>query len=104
MTIDAAILSLTDSFYYPNWQSGSTEGTLNVFGSIAQDNRGPVATLNGSGDPTIGFAKNYVYDTSLQSLWPPYFVPPSSAAWQATTYSECKAGSTYDDLGTRACT
>jgi hypothetical protein len=104
MTIDAAILSLTDSFYLPNWGGVPNEGTLNVFGSIAQDFRGPVGTVNSNGTIATGFAKSYHYDTSLQTLWPPYFVPPTSAAWGATTYSECRAGSAYSVLGVKACT
>jgi hypothetical protein len=104
MTVDAAILSLTDSFYLPNWSTVPKEGTLTVFGSIAQDFRGPVGTATSSGTVSTGFAKSYHYDTSLQTLWPPYFVPPTSAAWGATTYSECKAGSSYSVLGTKACT
>jgi hypothetical protein len=91
-TIDAAILSLTDSFYLPNWGSSPLEGVLTVFGSIAQNNRGPVGTANSSGGVATGFSKSYHYDTSLQTLWPPYFVPPTSAAWGATTYSECAQG------------
>jgi hypothetical protein len=99
-TVDAAILSLTDSFYYPNWTSNGLEGTLTVFGSIAQNYRGPVGTANG-GTIATGFAKNYHYDTSLQTLWPPYFVPPDSAAWGATTYSECAQGLANSVEGTK---
>jgi len=105
MTVDAAILSLTDSFYLPNWGSAPVYGNLNVFGSIAQDFRGPVATVSSNGSTiTNGFAKNYHYDTSLQTLWPPYFVPPNSAAWGATTYTECAQGSAKSVLGSGACT
>jgi hypothetical protein len=100
-TIDAAILSLTDAFYLPNWTTLPVEGTLTVFGSIAQNNRGPVATAYSNGSIASGFAKNYHYDTSLQSLWPPYFVPPYSAAWDATTYSECIPGLANSVLGTK---
>jgi len=100
-TIDAAILSLTDSFYLPNWSTDPTEGVLTVFGSIAQDYRGPVGTANSSGGVATGFSKSYHYDTSLQTLWPPYFVPPTSAAWGATTYSECQQGLAYSVQGTK---
>jgi hypothetical protein len=104
MTIDAAILSLTDSFYLPNWGTVPKEGTLTVFGSIAQDFRGPVGTATSTGTVSTGFAKSYHYDTSLQTLWPPYFVPPTSAAWGATSYSECLPGSSNSVLGSKACT
>jgi hypothetical protein len=100
-TIDAAILSLTDSFYLPNWTTSRLEGTLTVFGSIAQNNRGPVGTAYSTGAIASGFSKSYHYDTSLQTLWPPYFVPPTSAAWGATTYSECAQGLAYSVQGTK---
>lgn len=100
-TIDAAILSLTDSFYLPNWTTSPLEGTLTVFGSIAQNNRGPVGTAYSTGAIASGFSKSYHYDTSLQTLWPPYFVPPTSAAWGATTYSECAQGLAYSVQGTK---
>lgn len=86
MTIDAAVLALKDSFYVQDWQSGSY-GTLTVFGSIAQNFRGPVGTTGGT-----GFTKSYHYDSSLQSLWPPYFIPPQGVAWSATSFSELPAG------------
>ena len=38
--IDAAILALGDSFYVNDWTSGFGYGTLNVFGSIAQNFEG----------------------------------------------------------------
>jgi hypothetical protein len=94
-------LSLTDSFYLPNWTTAPADGTLTVFGSIAQNNRGPVGTANSSGGVATGFSKSYHYDTSLQTLWPPYFVPPTSAAWGATTYSECAQGLAYSVQGTK---
>jgi hypothetical protein len=100
-TVDAAILSLADSFYLPNWTSAQVDGTLTVFGSIAQNNRGPVGTANSSGGVATGFSKSYHYDTSLQTLWPPYFVPPTSAAWDATAYSECIPGMADSVLGTK---
>jgi hypothetical protein len=100
-TIDAAILSLTDSFYYPNWTSSGLEGALTVFGSIAQNYRGPIGTAYSNGSIATGFSKSYHYDTSLQTLWPPYFVPPTSAAWGATTYSECAQGLAYSVQGTK---
>jgi hypothetical protein len=103
MTVDAAILALTGSMYLPNWLNTSADGTLTVFGSIAQDFRGPIGAAS-NGTLTNGFGKNYHYDTSLQVLWPPLFVAPTSATWLTTTFSECKAGSSYSVLGAKACT
>jgi hypothetical protein len=112
LTVDAAILALGDSFYLPNWASDSRLGTLTVFGSIAQDFRGPVGTVNVScsGYPqtctttvATGYAKDYIYDYSLQTLWPPYFVPPTGATWSPTTFEECLAGLNQSVLNTPNC-
>jgi hypothetical protein len=91
LEVDAAILALQDSFYVSNWYNTSSpysaDGTLNVFGSIAQNFRGPVATSNGS-----GYLKNYNYDSSLETLFPPFFLPPSGANWAPTSYTELAPG------------
>ncbi len=84
--IDAAILALADSFYVNNWFS-SSYGTLSVFGSIAQNFRGPVGQSGG-----IGYVKNYNYDTSLQTLFPPFFIPPNGATWSPSSYTELAPG------------
>ena len=89
--IDAAILALSDSFYVNRWYSVTGMGTLNVFGSIAQNFRGPVGTSGGGGGMT-GYLKNYNYDSSLQTLFPPYFIPPNGAVWSPTSYEECGSG------------
>jgi hypothetical protein len=96
--IDAAILAVQDSFYVSNWSGATGLGTLNVFGSIAQNYRGPVATSGGT-----GFLKNYNYDTSLQTLFPPYFIPPSGATWSPTSYEECGSGNNASVLNTPQC-
>jgi len=100
MTIDAAILAVNDSFYVQNWASTGNLGTLTVFGSIAQNFRGPVGTGGGGGSST-GYTKAYRYDSSLQTLWPPYFLPPGGAVWNPSTYSEYCPGLTYSVLGTK---
>jgi len=96
--IDAAILALKDSFYVNNWFGGSSYGTLNVFGSIAQNFRGPVGQSGG-----IGYVKNYNYDTSLQTLFPPYFIPPDGATWSPSAYEECAGGSAHSVQNTPSC-
>lgn len=93
LTIDAGILALSDSFYVQNWGQNGVEGTLNVFGAIAQDFRGPVGTTG----PT-GYVKNYNYDNSLLVLWPPYFLAWSSATWNMTSYTEIQPGSANEAL------
>jgi hypothetical protein len=89
--IDAAILALSDSFYVNNYSGAGTLGTLNVFGSIAQNFRGPVATSS-NGNIVSGYSKNYNYDNSLQTLFPPFFLPPQDAVWGPTSYEECGTG------------
>ena len=46
ITIDAAVLALTQSFVVNNYDNGGTEGNLTVYGSIQQFARGPVGTFN----------------------------------------------------------
>lgn len=95
--IDAAILALEDSFYVNNWFSGSY-GTLNVFGSIAQNFRGPVGQSGG-----VGYVKDYNYDTSLQTLFPPFFIPPNGATWAPASYEESAAGLAKSVQNTPSC-
>jgi type II secretory pathway component PulJ len=96
--IDAAILAINDSFYVTDWYGATGLGDLNVFGSIAQNFRGPVATSGGT-----GFTKNYNYDSSLQTLFPPFFISPNGATWSPTSYEECAPGSSQSVLGTPSC-
>jgi hypothetical protein len=96
--IDAAILALQDSFYVNNWGGGGSYGTLNVFGSIAQNFRGPVGLVGGT-----GYSKNYNFDTSLQTLFPPFFIPPNGATWSPTSYEECEAGLANSVQNTTVC-
>lgn len=100
--IDAAMLAVSGSFANQspttNCSGGGMGGgnggcpVLAVFGSIAQNYRGVVGYLNGSGKTIEGFDKDYVYDQSLATLWPPFFIPPAGATWVARTYAELPAG------------
>lgn len=92
--IDAAILSLQHSFLVQNWAEGSSRspgGTvgneLNVTGAITQKFRGPVGTGNG-GSVSTGYAKNYVYDTRLRYLPPPFFLAPEGSPWTLVQTSD----------------
>jgi hypothetical protein len=78
--IQAAVLSVSHSFVVQNWAAGSAVGTLSVTGAIAQKFRGPVGTGSSSSINT-GYYKNYVYDTRLAYLQPPYFLSPTSNQW-----------------------
>ncbi len=89
--IDAAILSVQHSFWIQNYDDGdaSNLGTLNVFGAIAQEYRGPVGTFNSStGASVTGYLKNYNYDNRLKYLEPPYFLNPTATAFQQSTWRE----------------
>jgi hypothetical protein len=92
--IEAAVLSLSHSFLVQNWPYGSplsspgnTASKLNVLGSISQKFRGPVGT--GTGSTTYsGYLKNYMYDTRLAVMQPPYFLKPDSSPWVISTLSD----------------
>jgi Tfp pilus assembly protein PilX len=102
LTIDAAIMSLSHSFYVQNWSTGGNAActgahpcaaagahSLNINGVITQKFRGPVGTFSGS-PPLInsGYNKNYTYDTRLKYLSPPYFLSPTQSAWIRISYAE----------------
>jgi hypothetical protein len=90
--LDAAILALRHSFLVQNWNRGSALSTstatkLNVTGSIAQKYRGPVGTGNGV-SATTGYLKNYVYDSRLLVIQPPYFLTPEASPWTVSTITD----------------
>jgi hypothetical protein len=90
--IYAAMLALTHSFIVDNYDCGASStslGSLNVYGVIAQNFRGPVGTENGSGGATTGYTKNYYYDWRFQALSPPYFLNPVNAGWEVNRLTEC---------------
>jgi Tfp pilus assembly protein PilV len=86
--IQAAILSVRQSFLVQSWQfgakldGGGTGKKLNVTGVIAQKFRGPV------GQGSSGYIKNYVYDTRLLKVPPPYFLRPKVSPWRVTKTTE----------------
>ncbi|MDX6708537.1 MAG: hypothetical protein QOI48_4383, partial [Solirubrobacteraceae bacterium] len=84
--IDAAILSLNQSFLADNWFCGAALGNLTVRGAIVQKYRGPVGKT--TPPPARGYVKNYTYDRRLRYRSPPKFLDPVQAAWRIQTYSE----------------
>lgn len=84
--IDAAILSLNQSFLADNWFCGAALGNLTVRGAIVQKFRGPVGKTSPA--PARGYVKNYTYDRRLRYRSPPKFLDPVQAAWRVQTYSE----------------
>lgn len=85
LRIDAAILSVENSFTVQNFNRGGQLGTLTVAGGIYQNYRGPVGS---SGSNPTGYLKNYLYDSRLLSLPPPHFLTPVGSAWQIVGFSE----------------
>jgi hypothetical protein len=85
--VQAAVLSLRHSFVVQNWSKGTPLGTLNVTGSIAQKFRGPVGT-GSSSSIASGYYKNYVYDSRLSVMQPPYFLKPDSSPWQVSALTD----------------
>ncbi len=83
--VQAAILTLQDSFIVQQFNNGDPLGTLTVYGSLAQNYRGAVGTSY----PT-GYVKNYVYDARFASgaVQPTYFLKPTSSSWQYTAVSD----------------
>jgi hypothetical protein len=80
ITIDAGILALDHSFINNNY-SQNNQGTLSVFGAIAQKFRGPV------GQGSNGFLKNYQWDPRLGILSPPDYLAPGTASWELQAVS-----------------
>ncbi|MFC0081184.1 hypothetical protein ACFFRE_03290 [Aciditerrimonas ferrireducens] len=85
--VDAVSLSLTHSFVVANWSDGQPLGTLSVLGAIAQNWRGPVGTYTGNSQIASGYLKNYVWDTRLTTLAPPYYLNPGTASWTLASLS-----------------
>ncbi|MFQ5637018.1 MAG: DUF4900 domain-containing protein [bacterium] len=69
--INAAILTLGNSFTVQNYYSGSERGDLTIWGSLSQKVRGPVGTFGWWG--YTGYHKDYHYDNRFLNMSPPYF-------------------------------
>ncbi|HEY5109193.1 MAG TPA: fibronectin type III domain-containing protein, partial [Acidimicrobiales bacterium] len=80
LTIDAAILAVTQSFVVNNYAAGNGEGQLAIYGSLQQFARGPVGTFNGNSSVS-GYVKHYTWDPLLDFLAPPDYLVPSTNSW-----------------------
>jgi hypothetical protein len=85
--IDAAILTVNDSFLVDNWWCNDQLGQLTVQGAIAQKYRGVVGQ-NGGSSSYRGYQKNYIYDDRFRYRSPPKFLDPVRSAWQPVRLSE----------------
>jgi len=92
LTVDAAILPERLD-YLPNWASVGYERTLTIFGVNRTELPGARFTVNGATVVT-GYAKDYIYDTSLQDAVAAVLRTPNSAVWSPTSYEECLAETT----------
>jgi hypothetical protein len=68
-----------------NYDQGSKQGNLTVWGSIAQNYRGIVGQGGGAG---TGYIKNYNYDARLVTQSPPYFPQWANAKWTTMRLGE----------------
>lgn len=73
LTIQASLMAMDDSFYVDSWDS-EIKGTLNMYGGIIQDRRGPIGTFDSRTNQKVsGYTKNYIYDSRLRTLPPPFY-------------------------------
>ncbi len=80
VTIDAALLALTQSFVVNNYNDGGAEGPLYVYGSIQQFARGPIGTFSGN-NISSGYLKHYTWNPLLDFVAPPSYLVPSTPSW-----------------------
>jgi hypothetical protein len=94
--IDAAILALNHQFDVHNFDQGNnnnlgtcgraeTYGCVYIFGSLAEDWRGPVGVTG-----TSGYDKEYTYDTRLGYLSPPDYLNPGTDSWGLSAMSSSR--------------
>lgn len=82
LRIDAAIHAVSGSFRLQNWKQGGDLGTLQVYGSIAQNFRGVVAWESEDKTTLIsGYRKSYIYNEGLTQGRPVLFPPISGGNW-----------------------
>lgn len=87
--VRASIMALETSFTVENWWTGSPRGTLDIYGGIIQDRRGPVGTFSSSsGNLLTGYAKDYRYDNRLLNMTPPFF--PTTGKFEEIYWEESK--------------
>ncbi|MCE1245187.1 MAG: DUF4900 domain-containing protein [Firmicutes bacterium] len=68
----ASFMAVEGSFYVQNYDSGVDRGTISIFGSLTQKNRGAVGTFGGRSN--TGYSKkDYVYDKRLAFMKPPNY-------------------------------
>ncbi|MBF0687601.1 MAG: hypothetical protein IR158_07510 [Cellulomonas sp.] len=88
--IAGSIQTLQHSFLVQKYTVGGDQGTLFVYGSIAQRWRGAVGQESTSGWTTVqnGYTKLYKYDGRLKFATPPYFPRWANSQWDLTYTGE----------------
>ena len=81
--IDGCVFTRTGSFIAENYSTRPVSGTLNLAGSIVQDERGAVGTFSGA-TLRSGFSKRYRFDTRLSD---PTFRPPYYPGYYTKTFA-----------------
>lgn len=77
--VDAALLSTKNSWGVDNFACGKPLGTINIWGSIAEDWRGRVTCCAAGGD----YVKSYKWDSRLENDQPPDFLAPTTnSGWK----------------------
>lgn len=93
ITINAAIFARKGSFTYLDYDGGlsgypsAKMGELNLIGSITQNKRGAVSTLNTDGSVKKGYEKNYKFDERFYNVDPPYY-PAAVNQFQIISWRE----------------
>lgn len=88
--IAGSIQTLQHSFLVQKYTVGGSQGTLFVYGSIAQRWRGAVGqeTTSGTTVTQNGYTKLYKYDGRLKFATPPYFPRWANSQWDLTYTGE----------------
>jgi hypothetical protein len=86
-TVNAAILAIQQCFGVQDPTSGSPQGYLRMWGSIAQNYRCTVGTSSGTTVST-GYSKAYRYDSRLGYRTPPYMLKLSDDPWRDSRIGE----------------
>lgn len=79
---NSAQLANSNNTSYP-----STPGTLTLWGSIIQSERGAVGKFSGD-TTTEGYSKDYAHDPRLLYDQPPYFLEPMNSGWEINEWNE----------------
>ncbi len=68
---------------------GSRKGTINLVGSIAQNNRGAVGRFHSATMYQLsGYTKNYQHDPRMLYDTPPKFIEPENSGWYVKSWIE----------------